>query len=120
MKIMDSKAFFDGFPQKMFYVGFMKSGDSWFPLCSVSDPEAVRKFDSLYVSLDYTVISDLAQSLAKEVQGIEETFVHYLMREEIQNIMEAYSLQHIVVAHDEEDSAGCGCGCGCGGQGALH
>jgi hypothetical protein len=119
MKILDSKSFFDEYPQKMFYVGFMKSGDSWFPLCSVSDPEVIEKFDSLYVSLDYTVINELVQLVAKEAKGIEHTFVHYLLREEIQNIIETYALRNLVLAHDEGQSAGCGCGCGCGGDHSL-
>lgn len=126
MKIMDSKEFFEEYPQKMFYVGFMKSRDSWFPLCSVSDPGVSDRFDSLYVGLDYTVINELVQSIAQQVKTIESTFVHYLLREEIQNIMETYALHHLVVAHDDEESEGCGCGCGCGGHptlgqhGALH
>lgn len=113
MKIMDAGSFFEQYPQKLFYVGFLKSGEVWFPMCSVSDPRGVEKFDSLYVALDFTAINELVQSLAKQVKGIENTFVHYLLREEVQNIMGAYDLKHVVLAQDEEQSDGCGCGCGC-------
>ena len=123
MKIMKAGSFFEQYPQRMFYVGFMKSGDVWFPVCSVSDPVVVEKFDSLYVSLDYTEIHDLVQSLANQVKGIESTFVHYLLREEVQNIMETYALKHVVLTQDDEQSTGCGCGCGClhgsSGEGGL-
>ena len=113
MKIVDSGSFFEEYPQKMFYVGFMKARDSWFPICSVSDPDVLNKFDSLYVSLDYMTINDLAQSLAGQVKGIEGTFVHFLLREEVQNIIETYGLKNVVLTGNEEEAAGCGCGCGC-------
>ena len=116
MKIMDAGSFFDEYPQKMFYVGFMKARESWFPLCTVSDPAVHDKFDSLYVSLDYMTINDLVRSLAAQVKGIEGTFVHFLLREEVENILETYALKHVVLTGDEMDASarGCDCGCGCG------
>jgi hypothetical protein len=113
MKIMESGSFFEEYPQRMFYVGFMKARDAWFPLCSVSDPSALDKFDALHVSLDYMAINDLVQSLAGKVKGIEGTFVHYLLRDEVRNIMETYALKHVVLTGNEEEAPGCGCGCGC-------
>lgn len=114
MRIMDAVSFFDEYRQKMFYVGFMKVRGAWFPVCSVSDPHLQDKFDSLYISLDYTAIRDLVESLAARVAGIQGTFVHFLLREEVENIMETYALKHVVMTGDEEEMSGCACGCGCG------
>ncbi len=125
MKMIDAGSFFEEYPQRMFYVGFMKLAGAWFPMCSVSDPGGAVKFDSLYVSLDYMAINELVQSIAGEAPGVEGTFVHYLLRDEVKNIMEAYDLRHVVLTHDDEDGAGCGCGCGClhgipGDRGLAH
>jgi hypothetical protein len=123
MKIMEAGSFFQEYPHKMFYVGFMKARDTWFPLCSVSDPKTASKFDSLYVSLDYMGIHELVEDIAGQAKGIEGTFVHYLLRDEVENIMDTYSLNHVVLARDEEAAEGCSCGCGCGhgfaGEGGL-
>jgi len=113
MKIIDAGSFFQEYTQRMFYVGFMKTADAWFPLCSVSDPSVADRFDSLYISLDYMAINELVQSLAGQAKGIESTFVHYLQREEVKNIMETYALKHVILAQDDDEAAGCGCGCGC-------
>jgi len=123
MKIIESVSFFQEYPQRMFYVAFMKTGDIWVPLCSVSDPKVADKFDSLYISLDYMAIHDLVQAMAGQAKGVESTFVHYLLREEVKNIMETYALKHVVLTQDDEEGAGCGCGCGCqhglAGEGRL-
>jgi hypothetical protein len=114
MKLVNAETFFGEISRSMFYVGFVKTHGQWLPLCSVSSPQGGDKFDSLYVSLDYMEINDLVQSMASQVKGIDGTFVHYLRREEVENIMESYGLKHIVFTQDEDRAeSGCGCGCGC-------
>lgn len=115
MQLWDRDAFFEQHERTMFYVGFMKFLDKWFPLCSLSDPPRTDKFDTLLVSSSYEDMENVVKAYAEKLPKVEQTFVHFLMREEIGNIMEAYALKHLAMTHDEEEGGdGCACGCGCG------
>jgi len=112
MQLWDSEAFFTQHERKMFYVGFLKSSETWFPLCSLSDPPHTTKFDTLIVSSTYDEMDGMVKTCAERVPKVEQTLVHYLMRDEINNIMDTYGLKHVAMSHEQEEG-GCGCGCGC-------
>ena len=107
---------FDSFLQdqlgKMYYVGFLKSAEMWFPMCVVGEPEQNNRLDTLVVASSYQLMNDTVKTFAEQISHIEESFVHYLTLEEIQNIMESYSLESIAMVQ-EDFASGCGCGCGC-------
>lgn len=113
MQLWDRNTFFDQHERQMFYVGFLKSSDTWFPLCSLSDPPRTAKFDTLLVASRYDEMENLVKAYAEKLPKVEQTFVHYLMKEEIGNIMETYALKHLAMPHEEGEEGGCGCGCGC-------
>ncbi|MHC1745006.1 MAG: hypothetical protein AB9873_18540 [Syntrophobacteraceae bacterium] len=114
MQLWDLNAFFDQHERSMYYVGFLKSSETWFPLCSLSDPPRTTKFDTLLVSSTYEEMDSLLKAYAEKLPKVEQTFVHFLMREEIGNIMDTYALKHLAMTHVEEaEASGCGCGCGC-------
>jgi len=113
MQLLDLDTFFNQHERKMFYVGFLKSSETWFPLCSVSDPPRATKFDTLLVSSRYDEMESLVKSYSEKLPKVEQTFVHFLMRDEISNIMDTYALKHVAMTHEEEEGGGCGCGCGC-------
>lgn len=113
MQLWNVETFFAQHERKMFYVGFMKASETWFPLCSVSNPPEVSKFDTLLVSSKYEDMDRLVKAYAERLPKVEQTFVHFLMREEISNIMDTYALRHLALTHDEDEKEGCGCGCGC-------
>jgi hypothetical protein len=112
MQLWDLDSFFAQHERKMFYVGFLKSSETWFPLCSLSDPPRTAKFDTLIVSSTYDEMDGLVKTCAESVPKVEQTLVHYLMRDEINNIMDTYGLKHVAMTNEEE-GGGCGCGCGC-------
>ena len=114
MDVKDKDSFFKVCPNEMYYVGFLKSAQAWFPLSFVSDPEQCDKLDSLFLSTSYPTMMELVKEYAGKIPQIEQTSVQYLLREEIQNILQSYSLQKIGLALPVEGASGCGCGCGCG------
>lgn len=114
MELWDRDAFFSQHERTMYYVGFLKTDETWIPLCSVSDPPRTTKFDTLLVSSQYEDMESLVKAYAEKLPKVEQTFVHFLVREEISNIMDTYALKHLAMTHEEEESGGgCGCGCGC-------
>jgi hypothetical protein len=115
IEVFDGAEFLKGHDDGMFYVGFLKSSQAWFPLSLVSDPKGGKKLDSLFVSRSCHLMTDVVKSYAEQVREVEETFVQYLMPAEIANLMESYDLQQIAFIQGETDAAGgCNCGCGCG------
>jgi hypothetical protein len=113
MEIVESAPFLETSKDDMFYVGFLKTGETWFPLCYVSNPRENQKFDTLLLSNTYPLMAETVENYARQVPRIEQTFVQYLMAQEIQNLVERYALKQILVILPEENSDGCGCGCGC-------
>ncbi len=113
MQLWDYNTFFDQHERQMYYVGFLKSADTWFPLCSLSDPPRTTKFDTLLIASKYDDMESLVNAYAERLPKVEQTFVHYLMKEEIGNIMDTYALKHLAMTHEEVEEGGCGCGCGC-------
>jgi hypothetical protein len=109
---MDPKDFFELFPEKMFYVGFLQFEQGWVPLCTVSDPEKAKKLDTLLVSHSYAAMDDLLKRYAEKIPETLKTFVHYLNREEMENLIDRYGITSITPDSDEQ--GGCGCGCNCG------
>lgn len=113
MEFMSREDLFDRYPGKMLYVGFLKSGDTWFPLSSISDPDKENKLDTLLVSPAYPLMHELVTGYSKRLRQIEDHFVHLLMHEEISNVMESYGLKKVALATIGGDGDGCSCGCGC-------
>jgi hypothetical protein len=106
-----------------FYVGFLKSPSVWFPLAVISDPNAKQRLDTLCVARSCQAMTDFLKTYASQLQGIEGTFVQFLVSEEVTGLMEQYGLEQIAVisgeCEDENLGGGgcggdCGCGCGCG------
>jgi hypothetical protein len=99
----------------MYYVGFLKSEQTWFPLALVSDPRTKKELDSLFVARSCVLMHDMVKHYATRLKEVQEVFVQYLMPREIENLMERYGLQQVAFIHAEADSQErCDCGCGCG------
>jgi hypothetical protein len=114
IKLFGTKDFFEN-QEELFYVGFLKSPQAWFPLAVISDPGNKRELDALLLSKSSRMMNDMLQSYASLVQNIEGTFVQYLLPEEIRNLMERFGLESIAFLHEEDELTGlCDCGCGCG------
>jgi hypothetical protein len=114
MQLFKCESFTKDQSGRMFYVGFFKSPKMWFPLCVLSDRQHYDKLDTLLVAQSFPVMDETVKSYAKQISHVEETFVHYLTIDEIQNLVKMYSLQNIAVIHpDDGQGDGCGCGCGC-------
>lgn len=111
MELVNHDSFFQGQLGKMFYVGFLKSAQAWFPLCVVGDSDD-GKLDTLVLASSLKLMDITVKSFAQRISHIHETFVQYLTMEEIQNIMGKYSLEKIAMVQ-EDFGSGCGCGCGC-------
>lgn len=114
MEIMDTESFFQTYAKEMYYVGFLKSKDTWFPLSFVSNPEQCDRLDSLFLGTSYPTMMELVKGYAEKIPQIEETTVQYLLREEIKNILERYALKNVGLAASSGCDSDCGCGCGCG------
>ena len=115
VQLIDSENFLRQHDGQMFYVGFLKSSQMWFPLALVSDPQEKRELDSLFLSRSCQLMTDLVKQYAEQLQNIEQTFVQYSMTAEIRNLVERYGLKHLAVIDSINDShIGCDCGCGCG------
>ena len=113
MKVVTAQAFLQGTSQnERFYVGFLKLNGGWIPLCALKDPGTSTTLDMIYVSRSYDPMAALTSAYAEKVAAVEQTFVQFLMPEEIRNLVDRYALGFVAeIAHEE----GCGCGCGCGG-----
>lgn len=114
MLMEDPKEFFDDKAEKLHYVGFLKSPERWIPLCYASEPEKNRHLDTLFIAASLSVMQDVLKSFADRISEVEETFVQYLLPEEILNLVERYALDRLALLVEEDDPV-CGCGCGCGG-----
>ncbi len=115
MDVLPADAFFQGISQgQCFYVGFLKLNGGWIPLCALKDPETSPALDMIYVSRTYDHMASLTSAYAEKVGAVEQTFVQYLMPEEIRNLVDRYALGFVAELAGEE-AGGCGCGCGCGG-----
>ncbi len=111
MELANLDNFLQGQLGKMFYVGFLKSAEAWFPLCVVGESEN-DKLDTLLLAPSFQLMDETVKTFARQISYIKETFVQYLTMEEIQNIMGNYSLEKIAMVQEDHES-GCGCGCGC-------
>lgn len=114
MNIMEAVSFFEAYPREIYYVGFLKSKHSWFPLSFVANPEDGGKLDSLFLATNYPAMSELVREYSRRIPDVEDSSVQILLKEEIQNILEGYSLRHIGLTGHDGEVSGCGCGCGCG------
>lgn len=115
MQSFSQEVFFQNASGRMFYVGFLKSPNAWFPLCFVSDPEVAHKFDTLLVSPSFQLMDETLKDYAKRVSAVEDTFVQYLTMEEIKNLVGDYALNNVMIVETDPDHGSiCGCGCGCG------
>ena len=114
IQVLDAKPFLEEHSRDMFYVGFLKSAETWFPLCLISHPEEKQQLDTLFLSLSYQAMTQTLEAYAKQVPQVEQTFVQCLMSPEVQNLLDRFSLENIalVTAENGEEGA-CGCGCGC-------
>jgi len=114
MEIIDPVTFLQNNRQRMLYVGFLKSAsEEWFPLCMVSNSEEGSKLDTLFVSSSYQEMTHVVEDYAKEIPQVVQTFVLYLMPEEIENLIERYALDKMAIVLPEGDGESCGCGCDC-------
>ncbi|NLI82184.1 MAG: hypothetical protein GX443_10960 [Deltaproteobacteria bacterium] len=114
MEVQDVKSFFEDHKEKLFYVGILKSSQSWFPFCVVSDPDETGSLDTLPVSRSYQSIVEVVEEYARRIPHVEVSFVHYMNREEILRLIEDYGLKHVGLIDADGDGLRCGCGCGCG------
>jgi hypothetical protein len=115
IQLIESEKFFQEGDTGMYYVGFLKSSQTWFPLALVSDPQEKRELDSLFLSRSSQLMTDMVKQYAEQLQHVEQTFVQYLMTSEIRNLMERYGLKHLaVIAGGGDSHPGCDCGCDCG------
>jgi hypothetical protein len=113
MQVLEAESFFKDHQEEMFYVGFLKSPEVWFPLCLVSSPEEKKQLDTLFLSHSYQAINETLESYAQQVSQVQEIFVQYLLPSEIQNLIERYGLEHVALISTDEEVDGCDCGCGC-------
>lgn len=114
MEFMESGQFLEKCDRSMYYVGFLKSSEQWFPLCILRDPEESESLDTLLFSVSYQEMMRVVDEYAKKIPLIEGKFVQYLFKEEIANLLSRYALTNTAFLEPEEGSEGCGCGCGCG------
>lgn len=113
MELHEAKSFFEQNTQGLFYVGILKSRESWFPFCVVSDPEQTMSLDTLPLSRSYQSLVEIVEDYARKIPQIEVSFVHSMTREEILDLMEGYGLKNIGLIDTGGDHGGCGCRCGC-------
>lgn len=114
MNVVSADSFFQRVSEgECFYVGFLKVNGSWIPLCALKDPETSPALDMIYVSRTYDHMASLTFAYADKVGAVEQTFVQYLMPDEIRNLVDRYALGFVAELVDEE-AGDCGCGCGCG------
>jgi hypothetical protein len=111
IELLDLNDFFAGTSDDLYYVGFLKTKEAWMPLCFVSEPDQKSFLDTLYVSRSQSPLRALLDGYVGRVEGIEDTFIHYLFPEEIRNLIDRYGLERVAVVHSEGLEDGCGCGC---------
>jgi hypothetical protein len=106
-----------------YYVGFLKSPKVWFPLAILSNPNEKMRLDTLCVSRSCRAMTDAVKGYAGRIDGVEQTFVQFLLTEEIKGLLEQYGLDQIAVIAGEYEGGpsgssdcgdNCSCGCGCG------
>ncbi len=115
IEIKEGSPFLQDNEGKLFYVGFFKTGDTWSPLCMVSDPDEKKHLDTLYLSPSLESMSMILGAYKEKVQKFDQTFVQFLTVPEIRNIMERYALGNVAyIGAEQGTDGGCGCGCGCG------
>ncbi len=106
--------FFEDKEQKLFYVGFLRSEERWFPLSYSSEPELRPHLDTLFISPSQAAMKSVLDSYRAHLQGVEQTFIQFLLPEEIMNLLEMYGLDRIAVVEEGPGGGSCDCGCGCG------
>ena len=112
--IQKPQDFFEGRESQMFYVGFLKAAETWIPLCMVSEPENNPSLDTLFISSVCTGMDEVLRQYAERLPKVDDTFVQFLLPEEIYNLLERHGLSF--VAEIQLEGGGCDCGCGCGGS----
>ncbi|MEJ5301460.1 MAG: hypothetical protein WHS38_10780 [Thermodesulforhabdaceae bacterium] len=97
---------------RTFYVGFLQAQNgSWFPFCISSSPEQ-SVLDTLCVSSQYAWLDEVIKPYVTRLPSVKNHLVHLVYREEIDNLVSMYGLEHIGFVTSEEQ-ASCECGCGC-------
>ena len=113
VQFFDSESFFQQFREPMFYVGLLKTDQAWFPLCLVSQPEVQRSLDTLFVSASQHLMQETLDQYAAQVPQAQVSFVQFLTRDEIRNLLRDYGLNNIALIVADVESLSCECGCGC-------
>jgi hypothetical protein len=114
MRLHDVKAFFREQPSKdLYYVGFLKINGGWIPLCVLREPGVSERLDTMLVGRGYEPVKEAVDAYADQVAAVQETFVQYLLVEEIANLVERYGVSWIGELESDTEG-GCDCGCGCG------
>ena len=114
VEFYNDKSFFEQFRSPMFYVGLLKTRETWLPLCLDSQPGEQAALDTLFVASSQHLMQQTVDRYAQEVPQTERTFVQFLTRDEIRNLLHQYGLENIALIVAEGDALSCGCGCGCG------
>jgi hypothetical protein len=98
---------------RTFYVGFLQAQNgSWFPFCISSSPKK-PKLDTLCVSPQYAWLDEILKPYLAQLPSVKNHLVHLVYREEIDNLVSMYGLEHIGYVTSEDQTSSCGCGCGC-------
>ena len=112
LDIRDPEPYLTDMGNRMAYVGFMKARDTWFPLALIRPEGRASRLDTLLLSDSLPAMNEALETFARGIPEVTETFVQYLMAEEIRNLLERYGLTGLAVLSNEA-AGGCGCGCGC-------
>lgn len=113
LQFFDSDSFFRQYREPMFYVGLLKTEQAWFPLCLVSRPEEEQVLDTLFVSSSQHLMQETVERYAERVPQAQVSFVQFLTREEIRNLLRDYGLDHIALIVADTGDCRCDCACGC-------
>jgi hypothetical protein len=114
MELMNQEEFFQMHRSSLWYVGFLHFKTRWFPLCLVSEPEAVLRLDTLLLSRSLPVMEELVKEYAAKIPQVKETFVQYLHGSEIANIVDTHSFAKVALVNSSGSHDRCGCACSCG------
>ena len=112
LDIRDPEPYLTDMGDRMTYVGFMKARDTWFPLALIRPEGGGPRLDTLFLSDSLPAMSEALETFARGIPEVTETFVQYLVAEEIRNLLERYGLTGLAVLSGGAADA-CGCGCGC-------
>jgi len=76
-------------------------------------PKKKSKLDTLCVSPQYMWLDELLKPYLAQLPSVKNHLVHLVYREEIDNLVSMYGLEHIGYVTSEDQTSSCGCGCGC-------